>query len=131
MLLLDQFTRNMYRASADAFSGDHRAITLVMEGIARRMDLELPTIGRVFFYMPLMHAEDEDLQAEAVRQFERLHQAASGDAKAGVASNLEFALEHQQVIQRFGRFPHRNAVLGRDSTAEELAYLEDANRYGQ
>lgn len=141
LLLLDQFTRNIYRGEGRAFSGDHRAVTLVMEGIARGMDELLPWVARVFFYMPLMHAEDLALQDESVSCFTRLVAAVEKDdtvsadfAKtvAGkIRGNLAHAVEHREVIVRFGRFPHRNAALGRESTPEELEYLAESGRYGQ
>jgi uncharacterized protein (DUF924 family) len=144
LLLLDQFTRNIYRGEGRAFSGDHRAVTLVMEGIARGMDELLPWVARVFFYMPLMHAEDLALQDESVSCFTRLVAAAEqyDVASEGVTSetnsiagkirgHLDHAIEHRDVIVRFGRFPHRNAALGRESTQEELEYLANSGRYGQ
>jgi uncharacterized protein (DUF924 family) len=131
IILLDQFTRNIYRGTARAFAGDHRAQTLVQEGLALSMDEELPWVGRVFFYMPLMHAEDEDLQDRAVACYQRLHDAAPPEIAEKVKGNIKFAKEHQEIIQRFGRFPHRNRVLERESTEEELAFLENASSYGQ
>jgi uncharacterized protein (DUF924 family) len=131
LLLLDQFTRNIYRGSAEAFAGDHRAVTLVLEGLARGMDRELPWIGRVFFLMPLMHAEDEDLQHRAVAEYEALQAAAPASLAEKIAGNVAFAREHRDIVLRFGRFPHRNQALGRDSSAEERAFLEHGPRYGQ
>lgn len=131
VILLDQFTRNIYRGQPEAFSGDHRACTLVIEGMARGFDDDLPWIGRVFFYMPLMHAEDLSLQDECVAHFEKLVQQAPSEISAKIASNLAHAREHRDIIVRFGRFPHRNQVLGRASTPEEDAFLETAKRYGQ
>ena len=131
IILLDQFTRNIYRGEAKAFSGDHGARTLVMEGVARGMDEKLPWVGRVFFYMPLMHAEDMTLQNESVSCFQRLVEQAPEDIADKVKGNLQFAIEHREVIERFGRFPHRNKALGRESTEEEKEYLENAKRYGQ
>lgn len=131
VIVLDQFTRNIYRGEAKAFSGDHRACTLVMEGIARGMDKQLPWIGRVFFYMPLMHAEDMALQDECVRCFEAMVDEAPADIADKVRNNLAFAKEHRELIKRFGRFPYRNAALGRESTEAEREYLEHGKRYGQ
>lgn len=131
ILLLDQFTRNIYRGRPEAYAGDHRAQTLVVEALARGMDGELPWIGRVFFYMPLMHAEDPDLQEQGVAAFRRMKEQASPEIADKVEDNLRFAEEHRDIIRRFGRFPHRNRVLGRESTAEEEAFLENASTYGQ
>ena len=131
IILLDQFTRNIYRGTPQAFRGDHRAITLAMEGMARSMDRQLPWIGRVFFYMPLMHAEDLDLQDECLSAFHQLQEEMPAHLQDQVDNNIRFAEEHRDIIQRFGRFPHRNAALGRESTEEEIAFLEQAGSYGQ
>ena len=131
ILLLDQFPRNIYRGSAEAFSGDHRAVTLAMEGIARGMDRKLPWIGRVFFYMPLMHAEDLDLQDECLAAFRQLRDDMPDNLREQVEGNIAFAQEHRDIIDRFGRFPHRNVALGRQSSAEELAFLEHGSSFGQ
>lgn len=131
ILLLDQFTRNVYRGQAQAFAGDHRSQTLVTEGLARGMDGELPWVGRVFFYMPLMHAEDLSLQDRCVSCFERLCREAPPEIAEKTEGNLKFAMEHRDIIERFGRFPHRNKVMGRESTAEEREFLETASSYGQ
>lgn len=131
VILLDQFTRNIHRGQPEAFSGDHRACTLVIEGMARGFDDDLPWIGRVFFYMPLMHAEELSLQDECVAHFEKLVQQAPAEISAKIANNLAHAREHRDIIVRFGRFPHRNQVLGRASTPEEETFLETAKRYGQ
>ena len=131
ILLLDQFTRNIYRGQPAAFSGDHRAATLAIEGLSRQMHSKLPLCGQVFFVMPLMHAEDEDLQQQCLSALEVI-KAAAPDALAGhVDSSLKSAREHQQIIQQFGRFPHRNRALGRDSTAPELGFLENSSGFGQ
>ena len=131
IVLLDQFTRNIYRGSGQAFAGDHRAVTLVLEGLARGMDRELPWIGRVFFLMPLMHAEDEDLQHRCLQEFESLQAQAPADLAEKIAGNVSFAREHCDIVRRFGRFPHRNQPLGRESTDQEKAFLENGPRYGQ
>ncbi len=131
VLLLDQFPRNIFRGTPQAFAGDHRAVTLVSEGLALHMDRELPWAGQLFFAMPLMHAEDEDLQALSVRTFERMAEQAPESARAAIEDSLAHAREHRDIIHRFGRFPHRNAVLERPSTEEEEAFLENARRYGQ
>jgi uncharacterized protein (DUF924 family) len=131
IILLDQFPRNIWRGRGEAFAGDHRAVTLVLEGLARGMDTQLPWIGRVFFLMPLMHAEDEQLQERCVTAFEALHAAAPEALAEKIAGNLAFAKEHRDIVQQFGRFPHRNQALGRRSSEEETAFLENGPRYGQ
>ncbi|MCC4309557.1 DUF924 domain-containing protein [Alcanivorax marinus] len=131
ILLLDQFTRNIFRGEARAFAGDHRAATLCLEGLSTGQDRRLDWPGQVFFCMPLMHAEDEDLQNRAVRCYQDLSQRVPAALRPRIEENVRFAEEHRDVIRRFGRFPHRNQALGRESTAEERAFLETAKRYGQ
>jgi len=127
VILLDQFSRNLHRDSALAWSQDARAQALALEGLERGDDRALPLYGRVFLYMPLMHAEDRDLQSECVRRFEALANEVEGPARKVVLSNLDFARRHQEIVERFGRFPHRNAVLRRESTPEERAFLLGPN----
>ncbi len=131
ILLLDQFTRHIHRGKARAFAGDHRAQTLVQEGLALNLDASLPWAGRVFFLMPLMHAEDEGLQDRSVACFERLHEQAPPAVADQIADNLNHARQHRETIQRFGRFPHRNKALGRRNTAEEEAFLRESSSFGQ
>ena len=131
IVLLDQFTRNIYRGTADAFAGDHRGATLCLEGLSTGMDRRLDWAGQVFFCMPLMHAEDEDLQKRSVACYRDIQARAPEVARAAIGHSLKAAEEHSRIIRRFGRFPHRNQVLGRESTAEELVFLETAKRHGQ
>ena len=131
VILLDQFTRNVFRGSPRAFAGDARAQALVGDGIAKGLDRQLPWVGRVFFYMPLMHAEHLALQDECVRAFELLMAQAPDELKPKLQGNLDYAREHREIIARFGRFPHRNGALKRDSTPAETRYLTKAPRFGQ
>ena len=131
ILLLDQFTRNIYRGQAQAFSGDHRAATLAIEGLSRQMHSKLPLCGQVFFVMPLMHAEDEDLQQQCLSALEAIRANAPQALASQVDSSLQSARQHLEIIQQFGRFPHRNRALGRDSTAEEIRFLENSSGFGQ
>lgn len=112
-ILFDQFPRNMFRDSADAYSTDHLAQQIAERAVDRELDQQLPEDQRVFLYMPFMHAEDMQLQNRSVTLFTRL------------GSNQKFANEHRDIIARFGRFPHRNAVLGRQSRPGEEAAVED------
>ena len=121
ILLLDQFTRNIYRGTPRAFAGDNRALNLASNALAADRHRALPAIHRVFLYLPLEHSEDMALQEKCVRLFTEL---ASDSDPAGTAGFTRYAIAHRDVIARFGRFPHRNAILGRASTAGELAYLE-------
>ena len=123
LIVLDQFTRNVFRGDARSFSGDARALALAQEGIARGHDRAIPPLARIFCYLPLEHAEDLEMQARSVALFTALRDAPASEPKAFFDNTLDYARKHQQVIARFGRFAHRNAILGRASTPEELAYL--------
>ena len=131
VILLDQFTRNVHRGQARAFAGDGRAQRLVLQSLALEQDAELVTIGRVFLYMPLMHAESPALQDECVMKFETLSRQSPPELQQKLQGNLKAAREHADIIRRFGRFPHRNAVLGRAGTTEEDAFLQHGPRFGQ
>ena len=132
IILLDQFTRNIYRKSAKAFAHDAQALRLTLEGIERGHDLALPTMQRIFMYMPLEHAEDLAMQDLAVEKFRIALEPYLADATKKVAGNLEATVSHRAIVAQFGRFPHRNAVLGRESTPEEIEYLSgDHQSFGQ
>ena len=132
IVILDQLSRNIHRGTAEAFRQDGRALAICKEGIDSGRDLELSPTERVFFYMPLQHAEDRSIQALSVRQFETLAAEAPEELRELLEGNAAYARQHRDIIERFGRFPHRNTVLGRESTADEQAYLaDDAPRFGQ
>jgi len=118
IVLLDQVPRNLYRGSPQAFAADAQACALSREAVARGIDRLLHPIERMFVYLPFQHSEDPADQDEAVRLFEPMR-LALGDA------TTEYAYRHRDIIRRFGRFPHRNAVLGRENTAEEQRYLAE------
>jgi uncharacterized protein (DUF924 family) len=118
VIVLDQFTRNVFRNTPRAFAGDPLALTTARAMLAHGRDVELAPVQRVFIYLPLEHAEDLRLQEESVRLFTQL-QAETPDTQGW----LDYAQRHRDVIARFGRFPHRNAILGRSSTPEELSFL--------
>lgn len=117
ILLLDQFTRNSFRDTPRAFAGDALALSLAEEAIARGDDGSLIPVERWFMYMPYEHAESPSAQQRAVSLFRRLRD------QTGLVEPLAWAERHAQVIRRFGRFPHRNAILGRESTPEEAVFL--------
>ena len=123
VLLLDQLPRMIFRDSPKAFSGDLRAQKLVAQGIAADFDRQLKPIQRVFIYLVFEHCENLAVQNEAVSRFIDLVAEQPEGERAVFADNLDYAERHRKVIARFGRFPHRNAVLGRESTAEELEFL--------
>lgn len=131
IVLLDQFTRNIFRGQPRAFAGDARAQQLVLQTIAAGEDRALPCVGRVFLYMPLMHAESLALQDECVASFTRLIADAPEALKQRLQSNLDFARQHRDIVARFGRFPYRNAALGRADTPEEKDFLLKGPRFGQ
>lgn len=132
ILVLDQFSRNLYRGQAEAFAWDPIALSLCKGGIEQGMDRTLALAHKLFFYMPLQHAESLDDQRLGEAMLERMLEKLAGEARKKVADTLRFQRLHLAIIVRFGRFPHRNEVLGRASTPEELAYLADgAPRFGQ
>ena len=132
IILLDQFTRTIFRGSEDAFSGDAQALALCIEGRKLGHDQALEVVERAFFYMPFEHAEQLDLQQLSIECFEQMLFEVSGVNKIYMENWLDFAHQHYDQINRFGRFPHRNEVLGRSSTPEELAFLlQTKNRWGQ
>ena len=123
VLLLDQLPRMIFRDTPKAFSGDLRAQKLVAQGIAADFDRQLKPIQRVFIYLVFEHCENLAVQNEAVSRFIGLLAEQPEAERAVFADNLDYAERHRKVIARFGRFPHRNAVLGRESTVEELVFL--------
>ena len=131
VVLLDQFTRNVFRGGKEAFAGDDRAQRLAVDALDRGLDQSLPPVGRVFMLMPLMHAEDIELQRRCVREFESLVEQAEELIAAELRGNLRFAKSHLEIIERFGRFPYRNAALGRASSEAELEFIEHGPRFGQ
>lgn len=120
IVVLDQFTRNVFRDTARAFAGDALALAAAREMVKHGWDRLLPPVQRQFAYLPFEHAEDMAAQDESIRLYSAL--AAEHPASA---DTLIWAEKHRVIIQRFGRYPHRNAALGRASTAEELVFLAE------
>jgi uncharacterized protein (DUF924 family) len=120
LLLLDQFPRNMFRNSARAFATDPQALAIAKRALGRSLDARVAPELRTFFYLPFMHSEDPVDQERCVA----LYRA------AGDANGLKWAQLHADIIRQFGRYPHRNAVLGRQTTAEEQAFLDDGGFAG-
>lgn len=127
ILVLDQFTRNIYRGTADAFASDSVALQLALDALQAGHDQVLRPIERVFIYLPLEHSEDLTLQNRSVQLFEQLKNGLPQHIRPAFAGFLDYAIRHQVIIARFGRFPHRNVILGRDSTAEEELFLLQPN----
>ncbi|MDT3334861.1 DUF924 family protein [Shewanella sp. SP1S1-7] len=115
IIVLDQFSRNIYRDTPAAFEADAIALVLAQEAVAQQVDLAIKPKQVPFLFMPYMHSESAMIHQVAVKLFNR---------EAAVA-NLTFELQHKAIIDRFGRYPHRNAILGRESTAEEIAFLRE------
>ncbi|MBA4799961.1 MAG: DUF924 domain-containing protein [Rhizobiales bacterium] len=119
LLLLDQFPRNLFRGSAHSYATDPLARTTAHRALAKGFDKRVEPVLRPFFYLPFEHSEEMEDQRFSVSLFEK-HRDETGDAEP-----LKWAIVHLELIERFGRFPHRNAALGRQTTAEEQAYLDD------
>ena len=130
LLLLDQLPRMIFRDTPRAFAGDLLARPLALHGLAQGWDQQLPPVQRVFTYLVLEHAEDLALQDQAVQLFQVLREQAVAAERGLFADYLDYAVRHQQVIARFGRFPNRNQILGRTSSTEESAFLlEPGSRF--
>jgi uncharacterized protein (DUF924 family) len=124
IVMYDQFSRHVYRNTIQAFAQDQKALDLCLQGIQKEFDHSLSLIERVFFYFPLMHAENVEMQATAVRAYQILVNLAFPETRALFESFLDYAVKHYDTIRRFGRFPQRNSVVGRPSTNEELEFLK-------
>lgn len=117
VIVLDQFSRNMFRGTPEAFACDSYALEVAEHAVAARLDAGVPPVHRMFFYLPFEHSESLAQQARSVELFDLLR------GEPQLADSIPYAQKHYDVIARFGRFPHRNAILGRPSTPDELAYL--------
>jgi uncharacterized protein (DUF924 family) len=132
IILLDQFPRQIYRGTALAFAYDGEALALTLSGMQSAADGALNIVERLFFYMPLQHAESTEVQDESVSAYRRLLAESPAEMRSTFEESLQYAQEHRELIRRFGRFPHRNQLLGRESTLEEADYLKKSgDRFGQ
>lgn len=120
ILVLDQFSRNLHRDSAKAFENDDKCVAIVQDMMKSGDDRKVPDDLAPFIYMPLMHSENLADQEECITQMQRL----------GKQDNVKFAIIHRDIIEKFGRFPHRNKVLGRETTPEEQAFLDEGGFAG-
>ncbi len=118
IIILDQFSRNIFRNDLRSFSNDSLALSLAIELVNCNLDKQLSDQEVSFAYMPFMHSESKLIHQEAVRLY---------SSRPGLVKNLEFEILHKNIIDRFGRYPHRNAILGRESTLEELDFLKEKN----
>ncbi|MBX6321795.1 MAG: DUF924 domain-containing protein [Rhodospirillaceae bacterium] len=125
LIVLDQFPRNAWRGTPRAYCGDARALAVARRALARGFDRAVPIGQRRFFYLPLEHSEDLADQEESCALFRRLAAEAAPADRASAEEQLLYAERHREIIARFGRFPHRNAILGRASTPAEVAFLAE------
>ena len=132
IILLDQFPRNIFRGSARAYAHDAQALALALSGMQSGADAALNVVERIFFYMPLQHAESREVQEESVAAFRRLLTEAPESLRDHFASALRSAENHHEIIERFGRFPYRNRTLGRECSPAELEWLRaGGSSFGQ
>ena len=125
LLVLDQFPRNIYRNTARAFAYDEKARTIALDGIALGVDEQLSLHQRAFYYLPLEHSENLELQDRSLERYSTLVLQTPGHGKSAARRYLDYAWRHYQIIKRFGRYPHRNKILGRESTPKELKFLKE------
>ena len=132
IIMIDQFRRNIHRNTAQAFSKDTAALKYCVEGAMKKHEQDLAPIEKVFFYMPLQHAESRKVQSKSVLLYERLIASASPTYRETFETVLQFAELHKDIVDQFGRFPHRNTLLNRANTPEENEYLfSDSPTFGQ
>ncbi len=132
IVLLDQFSRNIYRGTAQAFAQDELALSLCLQGIDIGHDLALQSIERTFYYLPMEHTENLEIQDKCVQHYEQLVASVPPATAKKLQSSLDHVISHRDIIARFGRFPHRNKLLGRASTAAEREYLSQGGAtFGQ
>lgn len=127
VIALDQLSRNLHRGTPEAFAADPKALALALEGIDQGQDAELGPLERTFLYMPLMHAEDASIQKRCVELFQSLCDSVPPEQREVFSGSVRFAEAHRDIVVRFRRFPHRNSILGRTSTAEEMEFLTQPN----
>lgn len=125
ILLLDPIPRALFAGTPEAYAHDRAALRLTLRGIDRALDRQLSVVERSFFYFPLVHAEDPQVQKKSLNYFTSLAQEATEELWDFIDEALDHAIRHNEVIERFGRFPQRNSALGRESTAEESEYLSE------
>lgn len=132
IILLDQFPRHMFRGDARAFAYDEQALSLTLSGMQSAADAALDVVERLFFYMPMQHAESREAQDESVAAYRRLLHETKNAPREPFAAALRSAENHRAIIERFGRFPHRNRALGREGTPEETRWLQSRGQsFGQ
>lgn len=131
IILLDQFSRNIFRGAAMAFEQDRQARQLCRQAMQKGQDMMLPPVYRAFLYMPLQHSERLEDQETSVECYQQLARSTQGLVADFMGSFLQSARDHRDIVARYGRFPHRNRALSRPSTPEELEYLQGGRSFGQ
>ncbi|MFT3742537.1 MAG: DUF924 family protein [Gammaproteobacteria bacterium] len=126
IILFDQFSRHIYRNMPQAFDQDRKALDLCLRGVEQQFDHMLSLMERVFFYFPLMHSENAEMQSLSLRAYEMLLTLSFQETRPIFEKFLDYAIRHHEIISRFGRFPYRNEVLGRTSTPAEEEFLKNA-----
>ena len=129
IIIFDQFSRNIYRNKPEAFAQDNAALDLCLDGLDVEKDQHLSLIERVFYYLPLEHSENLTMQINSVRAFESLLDLALPETRPIFQNFYNHAITHYETIERFGRFPYRNLTLNRESTPEEIKYLNEKQNY--
>jgi uncharacterized protein (DUF924 family) len=125
VIVLDQFSRNMFRGNGRSFAYDERALAVALDAIDRHLHRDLARDERTFFYMPLMHSEDSAIQDRSVELFTQFCNELPEKGRKVLSANVEFSKRHREIVRRFGRFPHRNALLGRVSSPAEVEFLKE------
>jgi uncharacterized protein (DUF924 family) len=125
VIVLDQFSRNLFRGDPRSWTQDPAALAITQSAIERGDDERLTHFGRQFLYMPLMHSEDRAVQIQSIEAFDKLNRLAPPSLRS--EGTPRYAVMHKDIVDRFGRYPHRNTILGRESTAEELEFLKGPN----
>jgi uncharacterized protein (DUF924 family) len=124
IVVLDQFSRNMFRGTSRAFASDARAVEIALAAVADGADRQFAHSERAFLYMPLMHCEDPTIQDRCVVLFAAWRDESTGKEREQLERTIKYAEQHRDIVRRFGRFPHRNAIVGRASTEEEIEFLK-------
>jgi uncharacterized protein (DUF924 family) len=125
VIVLDQFPRNLYRGSARAFAADARAREVADRALSRRLDQDIPLAQRHFFFLPFEHSESTGDQERSIALFQDWAEAHDGPARDRALEQMRYVHRHAEIVARFGRFPHRNEALGRESTETEIAFLRE------
>lgn len=124
IIVLDQFPRHIFRGKPASFESDPLALDLCLQGLAQKIDQQMHWAERQFYLLPLEHSEDLQIQIRAIEEFKRLVHDTPAEFADYMKDNFDYALRHHEIIKRFGRFPHRNKILGRESRAEEIEFLK-------